>query len=59
MSYIPDAYELQDTHGCGQCAPERLIFNTWHDLDEYLDENPDVTERIYEGYAIIKEIRYN
>ena len=49
-------YSIEDTHGTPQAGMEVLDFETWDELQEYLDENPDVQERIGEGYATIKEL---
>ena len=49
-------YSIEDTHGTPQAGMEVLDFETWDELQEYLDENPDVQERIEEGYATIKEL---
>lgn len=49
-------YSIEDTHGTPQARLEVLDFETWDELQEYLDENPDVQERIEEGYATIKEL---
>lgn len=49
-------YSIEDTHGTPQAGLEVLDFETWDELQEYLDENPDVQERIEEGYATIKEL---
>lgn len=48
-------YKLTDTYGVPQCTPEVLTFETWYELDEYLDSNPDVMDRIENGYAFISE----
>lgn len=49
-------YSIEDTHGTPQAGIEVLDFETWEELQEYLDENPDVQTRIEEGYATIKEL---
>ena len=49
-------YSIEDTHGTPQAGLEVLDFETWDELEEYLDENPDVQKRIEEGYATIKEL---
>lgn len=49
-------YSIEDTHGTPQAGLEVLDFETWDELQEYLDENPDVQERVEEGYATIKEL---
>lgn len=51
------AYEIHDTHGAPQCGCEVLRFEEWWELDEYIDGNPDVYERICDGYALIEEVR--
>lgn len=49
-------YEIHDSHGAPQCGCEIIRFETWWELEEYLDEHPDVTERISEMYATIREV---
>lgn len=49
-------YSIEDTHGTPQAGLEVLDFETWDELQEYLDENPDVQKRVEEGYATIKEL---
>lgn len=49
------SYEIHDTHGAPQCGCEVIAFETWWELEEYLDEHPDVMERIHEMYATIVE----
>ena len=49
-------YSIEDTHELPQAGIEVLDFETWDELQEYLDENPDVQKRIQEGYATIKEL---
>ena len=48
-------YKLQDSHSAPQCGCEIISFNEWWEVEEYLDANPDVMERISEGYAVITE----
>lgn len=48
-------YVLEDTYGVPQAGVETLIFDEYYELEEYLDEHPDVMERISEGYAFIRE----
>lgn len=50
------AYEIHDTHGAPQCGCEVLRFEWFYELEEYLEDNPDVEERIREDYAFIKEV---
>ena len=49
------SYEIHDTHWMPQCGCEVIAFETWWELEEYLDEHPDVIERIEDGYAFIVE----
>jgi len=49
-------YEIHDSHGAPQCGCEIVTFDTCWDLDDYLDEHPDVYERISDGYATIVEV---
>lgn len=46
-------YEIHDSHGLPQCGCEVIQFETWGELEEYLDANPEVMERIEEMYATI------
>ena len=48
-------YEIHDSHGAPQCGCEVTRFETWWELQEYLDEHPDVVERLEERYATIIE----
>lgn len=48
-------YKLTDTYEAPQCTPEVITFQTWYELDEYLDSNTDVIDRIENGYAFISE----
>lgn len=48
-------YKLIDTYETPHCTLEVLTFETWYELDEYLDSNPDVMDRIENGYAFITE----
>lgn len=51
-------FEIHDSYGYPQCGCEITTFDEWYELEEYIDANPDVLERIYEGYAtIINAIR--
>ena len=50
-------YEVLDTHGVPQCGCEILRFEEFWEVIEYIDENPDVMERIEDGYATIREVR--
>lgn len=50
------AYQIQDSHGAPQCGCEVIDFGEWWEVEEYLDANPEVVERISEGYALIKEV---
>ena len=53
---ITYAYKLEDTYGAPQAGVDVKYFETYYDLDEYLEENPDVQDRIDEGYALVKEL---
>lgn len=48
-------YRLIDTYGAPQCTPEVITFDTWDELEEYVDSNPDVMDRLESGYAFIRE----
>lgn len=47
-------YKLHDTYGAPQAGCETQCFDTRDELDDYLAANPDVEERIAEGYATIE-----
>ena len=49
-------YEIHDSHGMPQCGCEITKFDEWYEVEEYLDEHPDVAERIGEMYATIVEV---
>lgn len=46
-------YEIQDSYGAPQCGVESVKFEEWYELESYLDDNPDVYERVKDGYAVI------
>ena len=48
-------YIIQDTYGAPQSGLDEIEFDEWYELDEYLDEHPDVAERIEQGYAAVIE----
>ena len=48
-------YILHDTYGAPQCGTDVTIFDEWFELDYFLDDNPDVIERIEQGYAWLTE----
>ena len=48
-------YEIHDTYGAPQCGVEIVKFDYWYELEEYLDQHPEVNERIENGYATICE----
>lgn len=48
-------YKLTDTYEAPQCTPEVITFETWLELQDYLDNNPGVLCRIENGYAFITE----
>ena len=48
-------YVVEDTYGAPQAGVDVKEFATYEDLEEYLEANPDVQERMSEGYALIKE----
>ena len=49
-------YEIHDSHGAPQCGCEIIRFEEWYEVEEYLDEHPDVMERIDQMYATIVEV---
>ena len=49
-------YAVEDTYGAPQAGVDVKKFQEWYELEEYLDQNPDVEERIEEGYARIVEL---
>lgn len=52
-SYV---YAIEDTRGLPQCGCETRKFEDWGEIEEYLEENPDVNKRIQDGYAQIVEL---
>ena len=46
-------YILQDSYGLPQCGCEEIKFKDRYELEAYLQENPDVVERIENSYAVI------
>lgn len=50
-------YEIHDCHGLPQCGCEITKLDTWGDVEEYLEANPDVVERIDGMYAVIVEAK--
>lgn len=49
------AYCLEDSHEAPQCGVNRCYFQDWDGVEAFLAENPDVAERIADGYALIRE----
>lgn len=49
-------YQIEDSHGVPQAGMDVVRFETWDDLQEYLDAHPDVMDRISNGYAYIEEL---
>lgn len=50
------AYCIEDTYGAPQAGVDCQKFETYNDLELYLEAHPDVADRIHEGYATIKEL---
>ena len=50
------AYEIHDSHGAPQCGCETIRFDEWWEVEDYLDLNPEVADRIAEMYAEIVEV---
>lgn len=48
-------YKLADTYEALQCTPEVIKFDTWDELQDYVDSNPAVMGRLETGYAFISE----
>lgn len=49
-------YEIHDTRGIPQAGEDVYQFDEWYEVEDFLDQNPDVQERIDEGYATITEV---
>ena len=49
-------YEIHDGHGAPQYGCEIIRFEEWGEMEEYLDEHPDVMERIDQMDATIVEV---
>lgn len=48
-------FSIQDSYGAPQCGIESKYFESWEGVARYLELNPDVLQRINDGYAVIKE----
>lgn len=46
-------YEIQDSRGLPQAGYDSYKFEDWYEVEDFLDENPDVAENIENGYATI------
>lgn len=55
MSGTTCQYRIEDSYGAPQAGVDVKEFETYEDLEDYLEANPDVQDRMAEGYAIIKE----
>lgn len=55
MEGIIMAYQIHDSYWAPQCGCEVTTFEEFYEMEDYLDANPDVMERIREGYATITE----
>lgn len=55
MEGIIMAYQIHDSYWAPQCECEVTTFEEFYEMEDYLDANPDVMERIREGYATITE----
>lgn len=49
-------YYLDDSHGAHQAGCDRKTFDEWWELEAYLEDNPDVMDRVRNGYAAIGEL---
>lgn len=54
-SELETHYILEDTYEAPQAGSDVLEFNSYDELINYLDDNPDVMDRICDGYAYVKE----
>lgn len=52
---VTSSYKIEDSYGAPQAGVDVKEFSEYYELEEYLDENPDVADRIAEGYARIVE----
>lgn len=50
-------YEIRDTYGAPQCGCNVKRFTEWYDVEEYIEMNPDVMERLdsYDAFIIHRE----
>lgn len=48
-------YILEDTYEAPQAGSDEIEFDSYDELIDYLDDNPDVMDRISDGYALVKE----
>lgn len=49
------AYQIHDSYWAPQCECEVIDFEEFYEVENYISANPDVMERISEGYATIIE----
>lgn len=52
---IASSYRIEDSYGAPQAGVDVKEFDEYYEMQDYLDENPDVMERIEEGYATVVE----
>ena len=55
-SPIQYTWAIEDTFGAPQAGVDVQKFETYNDLELYIEEHPEVGDRIHEGYAMIKEL---
>lgn len=51
----PGRYCLEDTYGAPQAGLDTKYFDSFDEAQDYILANPDVEDRINQGYAILKE----
>lgn len=52
---VTSSYKIEDSYGAPQAGVDVKEFSDYDELEDYLLNNPDVEERISEGYARIVE----
>ena len=48
-------YILKDTCGLPQCGSISTCFDDWYELQDYIEDDEELLERLEQGYAVIVE----
>lgn len=49
-------YRIIDSWWAPQGKPEVTYFEEWYEVEEYIDNTPELFDRIMEGYARIEDV---